>query len=112
MKKGVGMANGDMQLTRILCLHSPEARDLTMPITANLDIRMDSLPRGIITHAECLTPATMPRTFMSMTLSNSSRSKSTMLRGLLQAIPALLYMISSCLYLEMAKSTALEMSDS
>ncbi|RDX83026.1 hypothetical protein CR513_36107, partial [Mucuna pruriens] len=38
MTKGVGMAKGDMQLTRIPCLHSSEARDLTMPITANLEI--------------------------------------------------------------------------
>jgi hypothetical protein len=47
-----------------------------------------------------------------MTLSNTARSRSTMLGGVLQGTPALLYMISSWLCLEMVKLTALDMSDS
>ncbi|RHN71110.1 hypothetical protein MtrunA17_Chr3g0142661 [Medicago truncatula] len=130
MTKGVGIAKGGIQLTRIPCLYSSEAMDLTMPITTNLDTeyvccaippitpvtlavhRMDPVPRRIITRAACLMPAITPRTFIFMTLSNDSRSRSTMFGGVLQGIPALLYMISSCLYSETAKSTASDMSDS
>lgn len=130
MTKGVGIAQGDMQLIRTPCLHSSAAIDLTIPTTANLDTEyvccasppiipvtlavqiMQPARRGIMTRDACLIPAMTPRTLMFMTLSNTARSRSTMLGGVLQATPALLYIISSWLCLAMVESTASDTSDS
>lgn len=124
------MANGEMQLILIPCLHSSAAADFMIPITENLDMlyvccasppitpvmlavhRMVPERRGIITRAACLTPATMPRTLTDITRSNAAMSRSTMLNGVRHAMPALLYMMSSWPCLDTVKSTAAEMSDS
>lgn len=119
-----------MQLILIPYSHSSAAIDLTSPMMADLETeyvccasppnnpvtlavhRMQPLLRGIMTRVECLIPATTPRTLILMTWSKTSRLRSTILLGVLQATPALLYMMSSWLCLDMVKSTASETSDS
>lgn len=103
-----------MQLIRTPLRHSSLATDFTTPCIVYLDIvygcgpsppisplmldmhRMDPEPVGIMTRAACFIPATIPRTLICMTWSNSVRSRSTMLGGIDgPVIPALLYIMSS-----------------
>lgn len=93
--------------TEYVCCANPPNTPVTLAVH-----RIDPLLRGIITRDECLIPAITPLTLMAITRSKTLRSRSMILGGVLQAMPALLYMISSWLYLEIVKSTASETSDS